>query len=71
MKKLLLLLIIPFMLFFGCEKEKSNSEEEVSSTITHTIFVGNFYYDPPNNVSFGGGVFSFGEKPKKVVDLLI
>ena len=47
MKKLLLL-FISLMFFFGCEKEKSNSQEEENSTITHTVFVGNFYYDPPN-----------------------
>ena len=47
MKKLLLL-FIPIVFFFGCEKEDSNSEEEANSTITHIVFVGNFYYDPPN-----------------------
>jgi len=47
MKKLCLL-FISIMFCFGCEKENSNSEEVVNSTITHTIFAGNFYYDPPN-----------------------
>ena len=44
----LCLLFITIMFCFGCEKENSNSEEVVNSTITHTIFAGNFYYDPPN-----------------------
>ena len=39
-----MILIIPFV---GCEEDNPNSEEE-SSIITHTIFAGNFYYDPPN-----------------------
>tara|TARA_B100000902_G_scaffold393861_1_gene448964 strand:+ start:2165 stop:2560 length:396 start_codon:yes stop_codon:yes gene_type:complete len=46
MKKLLLLLI-PFILFTTCEKDNdiSHANEPI---VTHTIFVGNFYYDPPN-----------------------
>lgn len=46
MRKLLLLLIL-IIPFVGCEEDNPNSEEE-SSIITHTIFAGNFYYDPPN-----------------------
>ena len=46
MKKLLLLLI-PLIFFAACEKDNAISETN-ESIITHTIFVGNFYYDPPN-----------------------
>jgi len=46
MKKLLLILIV-FTGLVGCEKENSHSEE-ANEIITHTVFVGNFYYDPPN-----------------------
>ena len=47
MKKLL----IPFIslvIFWGCEKNEPNPQEDTSSIVTHTVFVGNFYYDPPN-----------------------
>ena len=47
MKNMSLFVLIVFIIFVGCEKENSNPEE-VNSTITHTVFVGNFYYDPPN-----------------------
>jgi len=47
MKKLLIL-IISLSFFCSCEKENASAEEEISSIITHTVFVGNFYYDPPN-----------------------
>jgi len=40
--------MISFTIFISCEKETGNAEEESYSVITHTIFVGNFYYDPPN-----------------------
>ena len=47
MKKLLILFISLFI-FCGCEKNEPNPQEDVSSIVTHTVFVGNFYYDPPN-----------------------
>ena len=47
MKKLLPLLIMPLLFFFGCEKDNDISEVN-EPIVTHTVFVGNFYYDPPN-----------------------
>ena len=46
MKKLLLL-FVPLMLFFSCKKDNDISDVN-ESIVTHTVFVGNFYYDPPN-----------------------
>tara|TARA_B100000902_G_scaffold350252_1_gene359403 strand:+ start:516 stop:881 length:366 start_codon:yes stop_codon:yes gene_type:complete len=38
--------MISFLFFLiSCEKNEDTPENEV---ITHTVFVGNFYYDPPN-----------------------
>lgn len=41
--KILFSLILCSM--FGCEKGDKDSEFEV---VVHTVFAGNFYYDPPN-----------------------
>ncbi len=41
-----LIIMISFLFFLiSCEKNEDTPENEV---ITHTVFVGNFYYDPPN-----------------------
>ena len=50
MKTLLVPIIITCLtLSVGCEKTESevNNEDEIE-LITHTVFTGNFYYDPPN-----------------------
>ena len=38
---------MPLLFFFGCEKDNDISEVN-EPIVTHTVFVGNFYYDPPN-----------------------
>ena len=46
MKKYIILITIFFLLISSsCEKNEDVPENEL---ITHTVFVGNFYYDPPN-----------------------
>ena len=48
MKKLLTLTIITCLTgIISCEKGEVESEHE-NTLITHTVFAGNFYYDPPN-----------------------
>ena len=50
MRTLLVPIIITCLtLSVGCEKTESevNNEDEIE-LITHTVFTGNFYYDPPN-----------------------
>ncbi len=47
MKKFLLLITIFLVHFISCDKE-DNVNEQDNETITHTVFAGNFYYDPPN-----------------------
>ena len=48
MKKTLLIFIASFLLYsIGCDKENNEDEQENELT-THTVFAGNFYYDPPN-----------------------
>lgn len=47
MKKLLLI-IIPLVILFGCENDQENANNSSDSTVLHTVFAGNFYYDPPN-----------------------
>jgi len=48
MKKILLVLLASFLFYsIGCDKEKNENEQE-NEVVTHTVFVGNFYYDPPN-----------------------
>ena len=46
--KNLLLIIIPLITLFGCENDEKNSNNTSNSIVTHTVFAGNFYYDPPN-----------------------
>ena len=45
MNRLLLLFIPLICCFFSCKKDASEANEPI---VTHTVFVGNFYYDPPN-----------------------
>ena len=47
MKKCLLLITIFLGHFISCDKE-DNVNEQDNEIITHTVFAGNFYYDPPN-----------------------
>ena len=37
-----------FFLSLGCDKDEENHSHNENEIITHTIFAGNFYYDPPN-----------------------
>jgi len=35
-------------LSLGCDKDEESHSHNEDEIITHTIFAGNFYYDPPN-----------------------
>ena len=41
--------LIPIFFFFSCEND-NNLPEVNEPIVTHTIFAGNFYYDPPSIV---------------------
>ena len=47
MKKTLLTFMI-LALVMSCDQNITNSEDESDSKVTHTVFAGNFYFDPPN-----------------------
>ena len=36
------------ILLMGCDQNIITSENESNAKLTHTIFAGNFYFDPPN-----------------------
>ncbi len=44
-----LVFFIPIFFFFSCENDNAPPEAN-EPIVTHTIFAGNFYYDPPNIV---------------------
>ena len=47
MKKTLLTFMI-LALVMSCDQNITNSEDESDAKVTHTVFAGNFYFDPPN-----------------------
>ncbi|MAQ32143.1 MAG: hypothetical protein CMD26_05400 [Flavobacteriales bacterium] len=42
-----LVFFIPILFFFSCENDHDPPEAN-EPIVTHTIFAGNFYYDPPS-----------------------
>ena len=47
-RKFIPLLLFCFLFFLiSCDKEENENTNE-DELINHTVFVGNFYYDPPN-----------------------
>ena len=47
MKKTFLTFMI-LALIMSCDQNITNSEDEANTKVTHTVFAGNFYFDPPN-----------------------